>query len=339
MTKLKIKSFDAAPGQTKVWKTRLVDGGPEVTLIRVPISSTTVDRDGDEFSPAGLLSVATALQSGKVPLYLDHGDTANRTRPYAALDMLGAWIKGEIEDDILYGTAFLEPGNWTGETLAHKIETGLPIGFSVGFQVNAARDKPNGGLIFDDVSLWEVSAVGIPSNPDAVNSAAVAAAIKSLRIKAGLDTGGDPVVKPDKEDSIEKDQTSIDPGDVKVKTTKPCPDEDEDDRKQPEDEEEDDEEEKQPIDDDDEDEEEDEEEKTIEILDERAFRAIVAEEVKNALKPIADRLASIDEILTKEIKTTKHKVGPRAIVIARDVEPAQKTKTADPGGEPDIIIP
>ena len=86
MLTLKTKSFDAAPGQMKVWKARLVESGPEVTLVRVPISSTTEDRDGDEFS------------------------------------------------------------------------------------------------------LWEVSAVGIPSNPDTANSAATAERIKSLRIKAGLET-------------------------------------------------------------------------------------------------------------------------------------------------------
>ncbi|WP_214084215.1 hypothetical protein, partial [Methanoculleus sp.] len=38
-----------------------------------------------------------------------------------------------------------------------------------------------GGLIFDAVSLLEVSAVGIPSNPDAVT-----AALKSIRAAAGL---------------------------------------------------------------------------------------------------------------------------------------------------------
>jgi hypothetical protein len=333
----KTKAIDIAPGHVKAWQAQLTESGPEVTLIRVPISSTVVDRDGDEFSMAGLESMAAALRSGKVPLYLDHGQLPNGTRLYGALDMVGAWINGEIEGDKLYGTAFLEPGNWLGDTLVRKISAGLPIGFSAGFWVNEAREKPNGGLIFDDVSLWEVSAVGIPSNPDAVNSAAVAAVVKSLRIKAGLEPEGDDTVvnTPKKK----KDPEEVDPKEDKV--TKPCPDEDEEDRKkkQPEEEPGEDEEEKKQSDDDEE--EEDEEEKYVEILDEKAIRTIVAEEVKKALKPIADRLTVVDEIKTlikEEAKPTKRKTGPRAIVVARGTESVQ-TKTADPGGEPDIIIP
>lgn len=337
MTPSKIKSIDTEPGHVKAWQAQLTESGPEVTLIRVPISSTAVDRDGDEFSMAGLESMAAALRSGKVPLYLDHGRLPNGTRLYGALDMVGAWIDGEIDGDKLYGTAFIEPGNWLGDTLVRKISAGLPIGFSAGFWVNEAREKPNGGLIFDDVSLWEVSAVGIPSNPDAVNSAAVAAVVKSLRIKAGLEPEGDDTVvnTPKKK----KDPEEVDPEEDKV--TKPCPDEDEEDRKkkQPEEEPGEDEEEKKQSDDDEE--EEDEEEKYVEILDEKAFRTIVAEEVKKALKPIADRLTVVDEIKTlikEEAKPTKRKTGPRAIVVARDTKPVQ-TKNTEPAGEPDIIIP
>src|SRR5690554_4997645 len=188
MTVLKTKSLDAAPGQMKVWKARLVESGPEVTLIRVPISSTTEDRDGDEFSLAGLESMLAGLKSGKVPLYLDHGFRETGARLYGALDMLGAWIDGEIEGNTLYGTAFLDPDNWLAMELTRKIEAGLPVGFSVGFGITKSRSKDNGGLIFDEVSLWEVSAVGVPSNPDAVNSAAVQAVVKSLHVKAGLET-------------------------------------------------------------------------------------------------------------------------------------------------------
>ncbi len=353
----KTKAIDIAPGHVKAWQAQLTESGPEVTLIRVPISSTAVDRDGDEFSMAGLESMAAALRSGKVPLYLDHGRLPNGTRLYGALDMVGAWIDGEIDGDKLYGTAFIEPGNWLGDTLVRKISAGLPIGFSAGFWINEAREKPNGGLIFDDVSLWEVSAVGIPSNPDAVNSAAVAAVVKSLRIKAGLEPEGDDTVvnTPKKK----KDPEEVDPEEDKV--TKPCPDEDEEDRKkkQPEEEpdedeeeekrrkqsddeeEEDEEEEEKQPDDNEEDEEEDEEEKYVEILDEKAIRTIVAEEVKKALKPIADRLTVVDEIKTlikEEAKPTKRKTGPRAIVVARDTKPVQ-TKNTEPAGEPDIIIP
>lgn len=317
MPELKTKSIAAAPGQTKVWKARLVESGPEVTLIRVPISSTAEDRDGDEFSPAGLESLLAALKSGKVPLYLDHGYKESGARLYGALDMLGAWIDGEIEGSTLYGTAFLEPENWMAYELARKIEAGLPMGFSVGFGVLKSRGKDNGGLIFDEVSLWEVSAVGIPSNPDAVNSAAVQAVVKSLRVKVGLEP-----------ENMKR----------KTKETDEDPTEEEEEEKQPESCEEEDEKapEEEPIDEDEE-EEDEEEEKSFEVLDEAQFRQIVAEEVGKALAPIAEALKSLNEIksaVTKAVATRSK--GPRGIVVAREVKEPQKT--TEPA-KADFIIP
>ena len=314
MPELKTKSIAAAPGQTKVWKARLVESGPEVILIRVPISSTAEDRDGDEFSPAGLESLLAALKSGKVPLYLDHGYKESGARLYGALDMLGAWIDGEIEGEVLYGTAFLEPDNWPAMELARKIEAGLPMGFSVGFGVLKSRGKDNGGLIFDEVSLWEVSAVGIPSNPDAVNSAAVQAVVKSLRVKVGLET--DEMKRKTKE-------TEEDPSEEEKQ------DEEEQEEQKASKEEE---EEEEPSAED----EEDEEEKSFEVLDEAQIRQIVAEEVGKALAPIAEALKSLavlDEIksaVTKAVATRSK--GPRGIVVAREVkaEPKNETPAASP---------
>ena len=312
MPTLKTKSLDAAPGQVKVWKARLVESGPEVTLIRVPISSTTEDRDGDEFSLAGLESMLAGLKSGKVPLYLDHGFRESGARLYGALDMLGAWIDGEIEGNTLYGTAFLDPDNWLAMELARKIEAGLPVGFSVGFGITKSRSKDNGGLIFDEVSLWEVSAVGIPSNPDAVNSAAVQAVVKSLRIKAGLET-----------DEMKR----------KTKETEEEPKEEEqEEEKQPEScEEEEKAQEEEPT------EEDEEEEKSYEVLDEAQIRQIVADEVGKALAPITEALKSLavlDEIKTAVTKAvaTRSK-GPRGIVVAREVKEPQKT-TEIPAASP-----
>ena len=304
MPTLKTKSLDAAPGQVKVWKARLVESGPEVTLIRVPISSTTEDRDGDEFSLAGLESMLAGLKSGKVPLYLDHGFRESGARLYGALDMLGAWIDGEIEGSTLYGTAFLEPDNWPAMELARKIEAGLPMGFSVGFGITKSRSKDNGGLIFDEVSLWEVSAVGIPSNPDAVNSAAVQAVVKSLRIKAGLEP----------EDMKRKTKEGEEPKEEEREE-----EEEQEEEKQPEScEEEEKAQEEEPT------EEDEEEEKSYEVLDEAQIRQIVAEEVGKALAPIAEALKSLNEIKTLVTKAaaTRSK-GPRGIVVAREIKESQ----------------
>jgi HK97 family phage prohead protease len=310
MPDIKTKSLDAAPGQMKVWKARLVESGPEVTLIRVPISSTTEDRDGDEFSLAGLESMLAGLKSGKVPLYLDHGFRESGARLYGALDMLGAWIDGEIEGNTLYGTAFLDPDNRLADELARKIEAGLPVGFSVGFGVIKSRSKDNGGLIFDEVSLWEVSAVGIPSNPDAVNSAAVQAVVKSLRVKAGLET--DEMKRKTKEEGEEpkEEEREEEEEQEEEKQSEACEDEEE---KAPEEE---------PT------EEDEEEEKFYEVLDEAQIRQIVADEIGKALAPITEALKSLavlDEIKTLVTKAvaTRSK-GPRGIVVAREVKDSEQ---------------
>ena len=322
MPTLKTKSLDAAPGQVKVWKARLVESGPEVTLIRVPISSTTEDRDGDEFSLAGLESMLAALKSGKVPLYLDHGFRESGARLYGALDMLGAWIDGEIEGSTLYGAAFLDPDNWLADELARKIEAGLPVGFSVGFGIVKSRSKDNGGLIFDEVSLWEVSAVGIPSNPDAVNSAAVQAVVKSLRIKAGLE----------QEDMKRKTKEGEEPDEEEEQEEKqqPCDDEEEEQKASKEEEEEPSAEE-----------EDEEEEKSYEVLDEAQIRQIVADEIGKALDPITEALKSLavlDEIKTLVTKAvaTRSK-GPRGIVVAREIKESQTN--AESTARADFIIP
>jgi len=305
MPTLKTKSLDAAPGQVKVWKARLVESGPEVTLIRVPISSTTEDRDGDEFSLVGLESMLAGLKSGKIPLYLDHGFRESGARLYGALDMLGAWIDGEIEGSTLYGTAFLDPDNWLAMELARKIEAGLPMGFSVGFGIVKSRSKDNGGLIFDEVSLWEVSAVGIPSNPDAVNSAAVQAVVKSLRIKAGLEPE-DMKRKTKEGEEPKEEEREEEEEQEEEKQSEACEDEEE---KVPEEE---------PT------EEDEEEEKSYEVLDEAKLRGLIAEEVGKQLAPIAEALKSLNEIKTLVTKAvaTRSK-GPRGIVVAREIKESQ----------------
>ena len=315
MPTLKTKSLDAAPGQVKVWKARLVESGPEVTLIRVPISSTTEDRDGDEFSLVGLESMLAGLKSGKIPLYLDHGFRESGARLYGALDMLGAWIDGEIEGSTLYGTAFLEPENWMAYELARKIEAGLPMGFSVGFGITKSRSKDNGGLIFDEVSLWEVSAVGIPSNPDAVNSAAVQAVVKSLRIKAGLEPE-DMKRKTKEGEEPKEEEREEEEEQEEEKQSEACEDEEE---KVPEEE---------PT------EEDEEEEKSYEVLDEAKLRGLIAEEVGKQLAPITEALKSLNEIKTAVTKAvaTRSK-GPRGIVVAREVKEPQKT-TEIPAASP-----
>ncbi|AXR81503.1 hypothetical protein AArcMg_1490 [Natrarchaeobaculum sulfurireducens] len=152
------------------------DDDDGATRIRVPISSTGKDRDGDKFTRDGLDDLKAQLESEEVPLYLDHGLSGETGwREYRVEDMIGGWVGGEIEErdsgnDVLFGIARLEPGNEKAEMLENKVENDLPIGYSVGFipDLDQAREMDDGGLKFNASDLLETSAVGIPSNPDAV---------------------------------------------------------------------------------------------------------------------------------------------------------------------------
>jgi hypothetical protein len=65
------------------------------------------------------------------------------------------------------------------DELQDLLEQDMPVGFSVGFIPTETEERGEGGMLVDDLDLMEVSAVGVPSNPDAVPQAmggAVAAA-------------------------------------------------------------------------------------------------------------------------------------------------------------------
>lgn len=164
-----VKHVQPSPDHAKIWKDE-APNGEETTFIRVPVSSTSEDRDGDDFSGRGLEAEKTQLDNADIPFYLDHGmDERGMPGAYRALDQEGKWVKGEIEDDVLFGVAMGDPESDAFAEVARKIDVGLPIGFSIGFRDLDSEEKDEGGRQFHDVDLMEVSAVGIPSNPDAVS--------------------------------------------------------------------------------------------------------------------------------------------------------------------------
>lgn len=177
------KAFTPPADQIKVWKEE-GDDGQDVTFIRVPISSTTEDRDGDVFTEDGLERMVEQLESGDVPLFYNHGlDRQTGFFDYPLEDMVGGWKEGEIEDDTVFGIAGLEPGHDLAEDLESRLRNGVsPVAFSVGFlpdedSMNEREDE--GGFEFNDHDLLETSAVGIPSNPDAVVSSIGTAVAKA----------------------------------------------------------------------------------------------------------------------------------------------------------------
>ncbi|WP_395166348.1 HK97 family phage prohead protease [Natrinema pallidum] len=141
--------------------------------VRMPVSSTAEDRDGDEFSRDGLEDMKEQIDSGRVPMFLDHGRGAEGPY-YGTLGIVGRWDSAEIESegdiDVLYATgtpATTEPA----EKMTQLIEDDMPVGSSVGFRIlEYERDEEEGKYRFHGVDLLEISQVGIPSNPVTVNA-------------------------------------------------------------------------------------------------------------------------------------------------------------------------
>lgn len=153
-------------------------------LLRVPVSSTNEDRDGDVFSKEGLEKQLEQLETGTVKMFPDHGLDADGHPVYRFSDIMGKWVGGEIEGDTLFGYAELRKGDSNAEELRDLVEQDMPVGFSVGFGVpEGAANETENGLEFSDADLMEVSAVGIESNPDAVVGASLAKAFKDAGVE------------------------------------------------------------------------------------------------------------------------------------------------------------
>jgi len=185
------KSFAVERSDLKVWKEEN-DDGTEVTKIEVPVSSPSEDRDGDEFSEQGLESQKSQFQRGTVGMWLDHGLSAETGFPdYRVLEQIGGWKDATITDDgELRAEAALRPSSDDAGELEEMLDEGVaPVGFSVGFIVQESEEKENSehGAVFHDVDLLECSAVGIPSNPDAMVSDSAMAAAKAVADSGAYD--------------------------------------------------------------------------------------------------------------------------------------------------------
>lgn len=153
--------------------------------VRMPISSTAEDRDGDEFSEDGLEDLRDQINAGKVPAFLDHG-RGSRGGYYGALGIVGTWDEASIETEsydgesvnTLYADFVPTKANEDAEDIVALLEDDMPVGASVGFRiVDYERDRDEGKFIFHSTDLLETSIVGIPSNPLTVNDGADADAI------------------------------------------------------------------------------------------------------------------------------------------------------------------
>jgi len=252
---LRQKSVAPEPGQIKTWRAPLREGGQDVIWIRVPVSSTGIDRDGDNFSEAGLESMARQYNEKHPPVFPNHGLGPHGYPEYRFEDGIGVWTAGEVEGETLFATAALDPEEWGhGSLIERRLMQGFPVRFSVGFIPLTCSDTSTGRQ-FDDVDLLETSVVGIPSNPAAV--AELRAVVKSMLNAAGIE--------------VPEEKTMTD----KELKEKKESDEDEQDEEKSEEEED------------------DEEENSVTVLDEAAIRQIVADEIGKAVAPVMERLKAI----------------------------------------------
>jgi len=141
-------------------------------VVNIPIQSLAEDRDGDLINDKGQESIIRQLKSGTVPLVPNHG-VGQSDAHYGFEDIFGQFIDGENRNGTTVATARLLEGNQYAEKLVELLENDMPVGFSVGFRVleGDERKEGEGGLEIEKVDLMEVSAVGIPSNPEAVPQA------------------------------------------------------------------------------------------------------------------------------------------------------------------------
>ncbi|ADD05222.1 uncharacterized protein Nmag_1646 [Natrialba magadii ATCC 43099] len=166
------KRFRFDPGKGAVKEVE-DEEGEDRKQVRMPVSSTAEDRDGDEFSREGLEDMKDQIDSGRVPMFLDHGRGAEGPY-YGTLGIVGRWDSAEIETeggiDVLYATgtpATTEPA----EKMVQLLEDDMPVGSSVGFRIlEYERDEDESKYRFHGVDLLEISQVGIPSNPVTVNN-------------------------------------------------------------------------------------------------------------------------------------------------------------------------
>lgn len=194
------KSFSPPAGDVKLWRETVErDDGEdqEIAKIRVPVSSTGTDRDGDRFSRDGLEHMVEQFKSGEVPMFPNHGlDPETGWNEYRFEHKMGGWKDAEIEEEggteVAYAIGALSPDSEEAEKLASQIENGVvPVTFSVGFMpLNAdTRTNEDGepvGREFHEHDLFETSPVGIPANSDATVSAMAEVAAKGVATADGI---------------------------------------------------------------------------------------------------------------------------------------------------------
>jgi hypothetical protein len=186
---------DGHSTDTTVTKTRTADAvvtreadGDDQEMLRVPISSTRADREGDRFTKEALEDMADQIRVENPMVFDNHGLAGSwmEAIPYDSRETIGAQMDAELESAEdgewdLYSLVNPDGTHPEGERLLSQVrDEGQPIKFSVGFRVldyDAIEDDAGNeiGREFTRSDLMETSRVGIPANPDASVTQSMAA--------------------------------------------------------------------------------------------------------------------------------------------------------------------
>lgn len=132
------------------------------------VSDGSLDRDGDRMSQNALKMMESAMKGG-MALFADH--------EHGAFDTLGHFTQAKLDGKGLWAEAKLEnpETNQNVKSLISKLESGIPLGFSIGGDMDGSKmvketDETGKSRTVREISgvkLYEVSVVGLPSNPNA----------------------------------------------------------------------------------------------------------------------------------------------------------------------------
>lgn len=130
-------------------------------------SDTSVDRDGDRMSEALLHKWENLINTQHVNFHGDH--------KHGLFDTLGVFREAEVNDGKLFVRARLEDPeiNPAVKQLLAKLDAGLNVGLSIGGDLTNSTKEWDGATgqhvrTIKDATLYEISAVGIPANGNAV---------------------------------------------------------------------------------------------------------------------------------------------------------------------------
>jgi len=132
-------------------------------------STLSLDRDSEKMSSKALDQMEETINTMGVNLFLDHN--------HGVFDTIGAVKKARREGNELKVSIDLDDPttNLNVPAILNKLKRGIKLGLSVGGNVTNEKweyDRELGKKIkvIDEVNLFEISLVGIPSNPDGMVS-------------------------------------------------------------------------------------------------------------------------------------------------------------------------